>query len=149
MAVARPTGLPDMDPAIYPALVTVEARLAECGLERGVMKLAKLRASQLNGCAFCLDMHARDARAHGEGAQRLDLLAGWRDAPVYTDRERAALAWTEALTDLDPAALAAARAGMEAVFSVPEIAHLTMLVGMINMWNRVMPGLGIHPPVRA
>ena len=144
----RPTGLPNMDPAIYPALSTVEARLAASGVEPALMKLVKLRASQLNGCAFCLDMHARDARAMGETDQRLDLVAGWRDAGVYTDRERAALGWAEALTKLDPAGLAGARAAMEAAFSAAEMAHVTMAIGMINLWNRVMPGLDIHPPLR-
>ena len=97
--------------------------------------LVKVRASQINGCAFCIDVHTREARNAGETEQRLYLLDGWREAEVYTPRERAALAWTEHLTKLPAAA-----APGDDVFSDIEVANLLVLIGMINLWNRVMIG---------
>src|SRR4029077_11311427 len=85
-------------PAGYRAFLAMSAFVADCGLEHPLLELIKIRASQLNGCAFCIDMHTIDARAAGETEQRLYLLDAWREAPFYTDRERAALAWTEAVT---------------------------------------------------
>src|SRR5512146_2870410 len=82
----------------YHALLELEKYLSECGLEEPLLNLIKLRASQINGCAYCLDMHWKDLRAIGESEQRLYSLDAWRDCPYYTDRERAALAWTEAVT---------------------------------------------------
>src|SRR5206468_10836802 len=96
-----------MEPRLnYPALTSepvklmyaMEKYLAGCGLERTLIELVKIRASQINGCAFCLDMHTQDARAAGETEQRLHLISAWNEAPFFSDRERAALAWTEALT---------------------------------------------------
>ena len=83
--------------AIKP-MIDMEAYLSDCGLEHSLIELVKMRASQINGCAFCLHMHSKDARAAGETEERLYLLNGWRESSLYTDRERAALAWTEALT---------------------------------------------------
>src|SRR4051794_1934606 len=83
-------------PGAYQAVRGVETYIQGCGLEEQLMELVKMRASQINGCAFCLDMHGRDARQGGETEQRLYLLNAWRESPLYTDRERAALAWTEA-----------------------------------------------------
>src|ERR1051325_2566025 len=85
-------------PAAFRAMFGLERYVRGCGLEASLLELVKMRASQINGCAFCLDMHSRHARAAGETEQRLYLLSAWREAPFYTDRERAALAWTEALT---------------------------------------------------
>ena len=85
-------------PEAMKAMMGLEAYVRNCGLEPGLVHLVKTRASQINGCAYCLDMHTRDARALGETEQRLHLLPAWRESPLYTDRERAALAWTEALT---------------------------------------------------
>src|ERR1700710_644502 len=85
-------------PGAYKAMSGLEVYLHGCGLEVGLLHLVKLRASQINGCAFCLDMHSKDLRAIGETEQRLHTLVAWRECPWYTDRERAALAWTEALT---------------------------------------------------
>ena len=97
-----------------------------------------MRASQINGCAYCLDMHSKDARRAGESEQRLYLLNGWREAPFYTERERAALGWTEALTRLGTDGVpAAVRDGLQAVFSAEEIANLSVLIGQINLWNRL------------
>ncbi len=101
------------------------------------------RASQINGCAYCLDVHSKDARKHGESEQRLYLLNAWRESPVYSRAERAALAWTEALTEI--AERRAPDADYEELrrhFTEKEIVDLTMLVGMINLWNRLAIGMG-------
>src|SRR3984893_3871928 len=88
----------DVAPDAIRAVRTVETYIQQCGLERSLIELVKMRASQINGCAYCLDMHSKDARRHGETEQRLYLLNAWHESPAYTPRERAALAWTEALT---------------------------------------------------
>src|SRR6266480_3806994 len=85
-------------PAASRAMYALELYVKGCGLEKPLLELIKLRASQINGCAYCMDMHTKDARAAGETEQRLYVLSGWREAPFYTDRERAALEWTEAVT---------------------------------------------------
>src|SRR5262249_1315845 len=108
-----------------------------CGLERTLIELVKMRASQINGCAYCLDMHSRDARKNGETEQRLYLLDAWQESPLYTPRERAALAWTEAVTHI--AETHAPDDPFEEVrrhFSEVETVNLTTLIGMINLWNR-------------
>jgi AhpD family alkylhydroperoxidase len=138
--MAQPTRLDQIVPGAYRALRGVEAYLQGCGLEKSLIELVKMRASQINGCAFCLDMHSRDAA--GESEQRLYLLNAWREAPFYTERERAALDWTEQLTRLAPDSVSRDR--MEAVFSAEEIANLTVLIGQINLWNRVAIGGGFH-----
>ena len=128
----------ELAPEGYAALRAVEAYLQRCGLEKPLMHLVKMRASQINGCTYCLDMHSRDARHEGETEQRLYLLNGWRESPLYSDRERAALAWTECLTKI--AERGAPDAEYEALrphFSPKEIVDLTALIGMINLWNRV------------
>ncbi|MDN5000485.1 carboxymuconolactone decarboxylase family protein [Bradyrhizobium sp. GCM10027634] len=129
-------------PEGYAALRAVEAYILKSGLPRGMIELVKMRASQINGCAYCLDVHAKDARKHGESEQRLYLLDAWRESPLYSQAERAALAWTEALTNV-----AATRAPdtdydeLEAHFTDKEITDLTILVGMINLWNRLAIGM--------
>ena len=85
-------------PEAYRAMAGLQAYVNHCGLETALVELVKVRASQLNGCAYCIDMHTKDARANGESEQRLYALAAWRETPFFTDRERAALAWTETLT---------------------------------------------------
>ena len=134
-------------PETIKALVAVEDQIKASGLELSLIELVKTRASQINGCAFCINMHTADARKNGETEQRLYLLNAWRESPLYTDRERAALAWTEALTlvsethapDTDYEA-------MRAQFSEKEAVNLTMLIGAINAWNRVAIGYRtIHP----
>src|SRR5476651_2392851 len=87
-------------PDTYAAIRKLDTTIRQSGLEQGLIELVKMRASQINGCAYCLDMHARDARKHGETEQRLYLLNAWRETPYYSERERAALAWTECLTRL-------------------------------------------------
>jgi AhpD family alkylhydroperoxidase len=136
-------------PEAYAALSQVEAGLRASGLDKAVLGLVKMRASQINGCAFCLDMHSHDARAAGETEQRLYLLNGWREAPVFTDREKAALAWCEHLTRVaSDGAPDAVYDALRPHFSDTEIANLTLLVGMINLWNRIVIGSGMQPQVR-
>jgi AhpD family alkylhydroperoxidase len=106
--------------------------------------LVQLRASQLNGCANCINLHAMEAREQGETEQRIYLLPAWREAPCYTDRERAALAWTEALTRLSEGqGLERARYALQAVFTEGEQVKLTMLINIINGWNRLAVGFGL------
>ena len=125
-------------PGAYKAMMAVEAYLRDSGLEKTLLHMVKLRASQINGCAYCIDMHWKDARAGGETEQRLYGLDAWREAGYYTDRERAALEWTEALTNITdghvPGALYDAVRGH---FSDKELADLTWAVAGINAWNRV------------
>ena len=134
-------------PAGAKALMAVEASFANSGLEHSLMELVKLRASQINGCAFCIHMHATDAVKHGESHMRIHLLDAWRESPLYSDRERAALNWTEALTSI--AGKGASDADYELLtnqFSETEIGYLTLLVATINMWNRIQIGLrAVHP----
>ena len=108
------------------------------------MDLVVTRASQINGCAFCLDMHTIDARAHGETEQRIALTAAWREAPCFTDRERAALAWTEALTTLSQGHnQEKAYEALAAHFTPEEQVKLTTLINVINGWNRIAIGFGL------
>lgn len=134
-------------PESIKAMTALEASNAASGLEKPLMELVKLRASQINGCAYCIHMHTTDARKHGETEMRLYMLNAWRESPLYTARERAALAWTEALTLL--AATGAPDADYEMLkreFSDKEQVSLTMLIGSINVWNRLQVGFrALHP----
>jgi AhpD family alkylhydroperoxidase len=115
-----------------------------------LLELVKIRASQINKCAFCLHMHTRDARKGGESEERIYLLEAWRESPLYTERERAALAWTEALTLLpQTGAPDDVYAALTAQFSEPEIAKLTLAIGAINMWNRFGVGFHLVHPMKA
>jgi AhpD family alkylhydroperoxidase len=137
-------------PGTYAALRNLDATIRGSGLEQGLIELVKMRASQINGCAYCLDLHSRDARRHGEIEQRLYLLNAWREAPFYSDRERAALAWTECLTRLPTdGAPDTAYQALEDSFTPVEIANLTALIGVINVWNRVAVGLNLPLPRNA
>jgi AhpD family alkylhydroperoxidase len=137
-------------PNTYAAIRSLDKTVRESGLEHSLIELVKMRASQINGCAYCLNMHAADARKAGETEQRLYLLNAWRETQLYSDRERAALAWTECLTRLptdgapDPAYQA-----LEEHFSPVEIGNLTALIGVINIWNRVAVGLAYKLPRNA
>jgi AhpD family alkylhydroperoxidase len=125
-------------PAANEAMRGVERYVRASGLERSLIELVKIRASQLNGCAFCLDMHTKDARAAGESEQRIYVLSAWRDAPFYSERERAALAWTEALTRLAPDGVPdELYERARTVFNEVELVNLTMAVVAINGWNRL------------
>jgi AhpD family alkylhydroperoxidase len=120
----------------------------QAGLEKSLIELINIRASQINGCAFCLNMHVRDARAAGEKDERLALVAAWRDAPVFSDRERAALAWTEALTRLSPESAPDELYNQARKhFSEAEMVKLSLAVAVINSWNRLMIGFRIPPEV--
>ncbi|MCP3710824.1 carboxymuconolactone decarboxylase family protein [Paraburkholderia sp. CNPSo 3274] len=121
------------------------ASLAVSGsLEPSLIALVEVRASQINGCANCLNMHTAHAREEGETEQRLYLLSAWKEAPCYTDRERAALGWTEALTRLSEGhALEAARAALTGHFTEEEQVKLTLMINVINGWNRLAVGFGL------
>ncbi len=136
----------DVAPDGYQALRAVEVYLARCGLPKRLIELVKFRASQINGCAYCLDVHSKDARKAGESEQRLYMLHAWRESPHYSPPERAALAWTEALTNIaETRAPDADYAALREHFSDKEIVDLTYLVGMINLWNRLATGMRYVP----
>ncbi len=120
------------------ALVALETHLSACGLEDSLIQLMKMRASQINGCAFCLDMHSKDARAAGETEQRLYGLDAWREAPYYSERERAALEWAEAVTLVaDTHVPDAVYERVSQHFDEAELVNLTLAVIAINGWNRL------------
>jgi len=125
-------------PGVYKAMSGLENYLEECGLEASLLDLVKTRASQINGCAFCLDMHTKDARANGETEQRLYSLDAWRETPFYTNRERAALAWTEAVTRITEGHVPDdLYEDVRQHFSEKELVDLTLAVVAINGWNRL------------
>lgn len=128
----------DVAPGTMAALSALQSAVNKSGLEKATVELAKLRASQINGCSFCLDMHFRDAVAAGERLERLYLLDAWEESPVYTARERAALRWTEAVTRLSEGAGVSDAVFAEArrEFSENELAELTLALVAINAWNR-------------
>lgn len=120
------------------AMLGLERYVHGCGLEAPLLELVKTRASQINGCAFCLDMHTKDARAAGETEQRLYALSAWRETPFFTERERAALDWTEAVTRIAPEQVDDARyQQLRTQFSEKEIVDLTLVIIAINGWNRL------------
>ncbi|HEX2601943.1 MAG TPA: carboxymuconolactone decarboxylase family protein [Gemmatimonadaceae bacterium] len=114
----------------------------DSGLEHSLLELVKLRASQINGCAYCLDMHSKDARAEGETEQRIYVLSAWREAPFYTPRERAALAWTEAVTLIADGVPDELYESARAQFDEKELVDLTMAIITINGWNRLSIAFG-------
>src|SRR5580700_291768 len=139
-------------PGVYDAMEGLEKYLEQCGLEKSLMFLVRLRASQINGCAYCLDMHWKDLRALGETEQRLYSLDAWRECPYYSDRERAALAWTEAVTLItDGHVPDSVYEEVRPHFSEKELSDLTLALAAINAWNRlsiaarIVPG-GYQPP---
>jgi AhpD family alkylhydroperoxidase len=125
-------------PKAFHAMYGLEAYVRQCGLEIGLLELVKMRASQLNECAYCIDMHSKDARAHGETEQRLYALSAWRETPFFSERERAALAWTEAVTLVGESHVPDDLfAETRRHFSEEELVNLTMAVVTINGWNRL------------
>jgi AhpD family alkylhydroperoxidase len=125
-------------PEAYQAMSTLDDYIRAAGLDEALLHLVKLRASQMNGCAYCIDMHWKDARAFGEAEQRLYGLDAWRDAPFYNERERAALEWTEALTDVTNGHVSdGVWDAVRGHFSDKELADLSWAVAAINAWNRV------------
>ena len=137
-------------PETIDALNALENKVKGSGLEQSLIELVKTRASQINGCAFCINMHTQDARKHGETEQRLYLLNAWREAPVYTERERAALAWTVAVTLISEThAPDDVYEQVRGQFSEAEAVNLTMLIATINAWNRLAISFRAIPPVKA
>jgi AhpD family alkylhydroperoxidase len=125
-------------PGVYKAMLGLDQYLEDCGLEEPLLHLIRLRASQINGCAYCLDMHWKDLRTSGEQEQRLYSLDAWRECPYYTERERAALAWTEAVTLITAGHVPdAVYEEALAHFSEKELSDLTLAVTVINTWNRL------------
>ena len=123
---------------------TAASLAAASSLEPALVRLVEIRASQINGCANCINMHAAEARQKGETEQRVYLLSAWREAPCYSERERAALAWTDALTRLcEGPSLEAAREGLWNHFTKEEQVKLTLMVNVINGWNRIAVGFGM------
>jgi AhpD family alkylhydroperoxidase len=132
------------------AMIAVETAINQSGLEHSLAELVRLRASQINGCAFCIHMHVKDALKNGESDMRIHLLDAWRDSPAFSERERAALNWTESLTRIGKThAPDADYALLQSQFDPTEIANLTLLIGAINLWNRVQIGLRAVHPVEA
>lgn len=133
-------------PGAMQAMQGLEKYISSCGLETALLELVKTRASQINGCAFCIDMHTKDARAAGETEQRLYALNAWRETPFFTPRERAALAWTEAVTlvhadQVPDAVYEQARQH----FDEKELTDLTLAIVAINGWNRL--GIASRSPL--
>ena len=134
-------------PEAFKPMQDLEAAIKTSGLEPLLIDLVKMRASQINGCAYCLHMHSRDARAQGETEERLYLLNAWAESSYYTPRERAALAWTEALTRITEGhAPDAAYEGMAAEFTDAEIVKLSLVITTINAWNRIAIGFRMAHP---
>jgi AhpD family alkylhydroperoxidase len=132
----------DLSPAAYQGFLQVKKALDQSALGKPLIELLNLRISQINGCAFCLEMHAGGLRSGGEQARRIDGLAGWRVSERYTERERAALAWADALTDIkDGHAPDEVYAPLKAHFSDVEIADLTFAAALMNAFNRLAIGM--------
>ena len=135
-----------VNPGVMQAMLGLEKQVLKGGLDHALLDLVRMRASQINGCAYCLDMHSKDARAGGETEQRLYLPDAWREAPIYTDRERAALAWAEAVTLVSQThvpddVFKEARTH----FSETELVNLTLAIITINGWNRFSIGFRVPP----
>ena len=132
----------------YKAMRGLQSYVDATGLDKSLRELVNIRASQINGCSFCLHMHLRDARKAGEAQERLDLIGAWREAPVFTAQERAALAWTETVTLLaDTHVPDDVYEAARAEFSEQELVDLTMAIVAINGWNRLMVAFRIPPVV--
>ncbi len=133
-------------PEAYRAMAGLQSYVTNSGLEPALHRLVEIRASQINGCAFCIDMHTRDARAAGESEQRLYALSAWRETPFFTGRERAVLAWTEAVTRISEShAPDGLYQELRRHFTEKEVVSLTMAIVAINGWNRLMIGFRAVP----
>ncbi|KFC74320.1 Alkylhydroperoxidase like protein, AhpD family [Bosea sp. LC85] len=134
-------------PAALNAVLGMQNYVEECGLEHSLLELVKMRASQINSCAYCLHMHSADARKAGETEARLYLLSAWHESELYTPRERAALRWTEVLTRLSEASPSdEAFAELREHFSEAEAVNLSVAIGAINTWNRINAGFRSRHP---
>ena len=133
-------------PGVYDAMDALDQYLEKCGLEKRLVLLVQLRASQINGCAYCLDMHSKDLRAIGETEQRIYSLDAWRECPYYNDRERAALAWTEAVTLIaNGHAPDGVYEDVRPHFTEKELSDLTLAIAAINAWNRLSIAARLTP----
>ncbi len=135
------------DPASLQAMLALEKHVTTNELPQNLRELIKLRASQINGCAYCVDMHSRDLRKAGETEQRLNLLCVWRESPLFTEKERAALAWTEAVTLISQTnAPDDVYQELARHFTEQERVQITLLIGTINTWNRLAISFrSVHP----
>lgn len=151
MTIAQRLDIHKVDPEAYKPMMALEKYVHSGSLGEGLISLMKFRASQINGCAYCLDMHSHEARAAGEDQRRLDTLAGWRESGLFDARERAALQWAESLTRIEATGAADADyAPLAGHFDETAIAELSFLVVEINAWNRLAVGLRTPlPPARA
>lgn len=137
-------------PEVVSALGMLGRAVDNSGLDKTLTELIKIRASQLNGCAFCIQYHLNIARRAGLASAKIDLVAAWRDAGIYSERERAALSWTEALTLMSQHHVSdTLYEGVRAIFTQQEIAFLTSAIGAINAWNRIAGALQFVPPVHS
>ena len=135
-------------PEAFRAVLALERYVQECGLPPHLIHLIKLRASQINGCAFCVDMHVKEARKAGHSEQWIALVAAWHESPVYAPAERALLAWTEALTNVaQTRAPDADFAPLREHFTEAQIAQLTVAIATINVWNRLAVGFRAQHPI--
>lgn len=146
--------LSQVNPAAYQVFKAVEDYVDQSGLDRALLELVRLRASYINGCAFCVDKHTQDAACAGETAQRLHAVPVWRETPFFSPRERAALAWTETITEISHAGVSdAAYADARATFEEADLVNLTLAIVAINGWNRLAIAFGSPPgtyqPTRA
>lgn len=136
----------EANPAAFDAMLALEAFASGTGIDRGLYQLIKIRASQINGCAFCIDMHARDLLEGGESLDRLLLLTAWREVPIYTDKERAALELTECVTRISEGGVPDhVYESVRAHFSEKEYVDLIMAINAINCWNRISISTGMFP----
>jgi AhpD family alkylhydroperoxidase len=135
---------PDLLKPIY----ALNKAIDECGLEKSLLHLVKLRASQINGCSFCVDMHSKEALRDGDSQQRVFLVSAWKESPLYSERERAAFAYTEAVTKIADAGVPdALYEATREYFSEEELTKLTIAIGMINVWNRICVSFHVLHPV--
>ena len=135
-------------PDIYERVLALSQLTGKAGLEKDLLELVKIRASQINGCAFCVQFHVLEAERLGIAVDKLNLLVVWREAPLFSPRERAALAWTEALTLLPDGVSDEVYAQASAEFSEKELVYLSSAIGVINVWNRFGVAYAWTPPVR-
>jgi AhpD family alkylhydroperoxidase len=135
-----------VNPRVFQLLLAIESYLAGSGLDHSLLYLIKMRASIINGCAYCIDMHSQDAKLHGESEQRLYALAAWRETPFFTDRERAALEWTDAVTQIGAGhAPDEVYERVSRQFDADALVNLTLAINSINSWNRMSIALRVVP----
>ncbi|MGX9424769.1 MULTISPECIES: carboxymuconolactone decarboxylase family protein [Bradyrhizobium] len=147
-ARAEYADFPKLAPDVYDAVRALGQMAAKAGLDKQLLELVKLRASQINGCAFCVQFHILQAESLGISADKLNLVVVWREAPQFSSRERAALAWTEALTKLGDSVCDEVYAQARVEFSEQELSYLTSAIAAINVWNRYGVAYRWRPPTR-